>query len=51
MMAALSAPVVWWIGWPYHRKAVAGACQGTVGTDALVSLGSGTAWIWSFVVG
>ncbi|MEZ5377613.1 MAG: heavy metal translocating P-type ATPase [Acidimicrobiales bacterium] len=50
VMAALSAPVVWWIGWPYHRKAVAGARQGTVGMDALVSLGSGTAWIWSFVV-
>ncbi len=50
LMAALSGPVVWWIGWPYHRKAVAGARSGTVGMDALVSLGSGTAWIWSFAV-
>ncbi len=49
-MAALSAPVVWGIGWPYHRKAFAGAKSATLGMDALVSLGSGTAWAWSFVV-
>ncbi len=49
-MAALSAPVVWGIGWPYHRKAFAGAKSGTLGMDALVSLGSGTAWTWSFAV-
>ncbi len=50
LLAVLAAPVVWWIGWPYHRKAVAGARNGTLGMDALVSLGSGTAWISSFVV-
>ncbi len=50
LMALLATPVVVWIGWPYHRKAVAGARNGTLGMDALVSLGAGSAWLWSMAV-
>ena len=49
LMAALATPVVLGIGWPYHRKAVAGIRSASLGMDTLVSLGSGTAWIWSSV--
>ncbi len=50
ILAALATPVVLWIGWPYHRKAIAGARNLTLGMDALVSLGAGSAWLWSMAV-
>lgn len=50
IMAALGTPVVWWVGLPFHRKALAGARQKTLGMDALVSLGSGVSWLWSTYV-
>ncbi len=46
----LATPVVAYVGWPFHRKAVAGARQGALGMDALVSLGSGVALIWSLII-
>lgn len=49
-VAAMATPVVAWIGWPFHRRAFAGARQRTFGMDALVSLGSGVALIWSLIV-
>lgn len=49
-VAALATPVVTYVGWPFHSKAYLGAKQRTLGMDALVSLGSGVALIWSLVV-
>ncbi len=46
----LATPVVAYVGWPFHRKALAGARQGALGMDALVSLGSGVALIWSLII-
>lgn len=50
LVAALATPVVAWVGWPFHSKAYHGARQATLGMDALVSLGSGVALIWSVAV-
>ncbi|MET0726646.1 MAG: cation-translocating P-type ATPase [Leifsonia sp.] len=46
---ALAAPVVAWGGAPFHRAAVAGIRHRAVGMDALVSLGTITAFAWSIV--
>lgn len=50
LVAVMATPVVAYIGWPFHRKAYAGARQATFGMDALVSLGSGVALVWSLIV-
>ncbi len=50
LVAVLATPVVVWVGFPFHRKALAGVRQRTLGMDALVSLGSGVAVIWSLIV-
>ena len=43
----VSAPVVWWSGWPIHSSNVRGLRHRSVGMDTLVSLGAGVAWFWS----
>jgi Cu+-exporting ATPase len=43
----VSAPVVWWSGWPIHHSNLRGLRHRSVGMDTLVSLGAAVAWIWS----
>ncbi len=43
----LSAPVVWWSGWPIHQSNLRGLRHRSVGMDTLVSLGASVAWVWS----
>ncbi len=47
---ALTAPVVLWSGWPFHRVAATGLRHGTATMDTLVSLGTLAAFGWSCVV-
>ena len=46
---ALSTPVVFWAGLPFHRAALANLRHGAVTMDTLVSLGTLAAWTWSVV--
>jgi Cu+-exporting ATPase len=46
---ALSTPVVFWAGWPFHRVAVKNLRHGGVTMDTLISLGTMAAWTWSVV--
>ncbi len=46
---ALSTPVVFWSGWPFHRAALANARHGAATMDTLISLGTLAAWGWSVV--
>ena len=47
---ALSTPVVWWAGWPFHRVALRNARHGAATMDTLISVGTLAAWGWSTVV-
>jgi Cu+-exporting ATPase len=47
---ALSTPVVWWAGWPFHRAAFLNARHGAATMDTLISVGTLAAWTWSTVV-
>jgi Cu+-exporting ATPase len=47
---ALSAPVVFFCGWPLHRSALGSARHGATTMDTLISLGTLAAWSWSVVV-
>jgi len=46
---ALSTPVVFWAGLPFHRTALRNLRYGAVTMDTLVSLGTLAAWTWSLV--
>jgi Cu+-exporting ATPase len=46
---ALATPVVWWVGWPFHRVAGRNLAHGSTTMDTLVSMGTGAAWTWSAV--
>ena len=46
---ALSTPVVFWSGWPFHRAAALSARHGAATMDTLISLGTLAAWTWSVV--
>ncbi len=51
---ALSAPVVTWGAWPFHKAAVKNALHGTTTMDTLISVGviAATAWsVWAVVWG
>lgn len=51
---ALSAPVVTWCAWPFHRTAFKNALRGASSMDTLISVGviAATAWsIWAMVYG
>jgi P-type Cu+ transporter len=47
---ALSAPVVLWAGWPFHRAAVLNARHLAATMDTLISIGTLAALLWSAVV-
>jgi Cu+-exporting ATPase len=46
---ALSTPVIFWAGWPFHRATLVNLRHGAVTMDTLVSLGTTAAWLWSVV--
>jgi Cu+-exporting ATPase len=46
----LSAPVVFWAGWPFHRAAVLNARHRAATMDTLISIGTLAALTWSAVV-
>jgi P-type Cu+ transporter len=46
---ALSTPVVWWAGLPFHRTALLNLRHRAATMDTLVSLGTLAAWGWSVV--
>ncbi len=48
--AVLSAPVVFWSGWVFHRATWLNLRHGSTTMDTLVTMGSVSAWLWSFVV-
>ncbi len=49
VVAALTTPVVWWVGWPFHRVALRNLRHGSTTMDTLVSMGTGAAWTCSAV--
>ncbi len=49
VVAALTTPVVWWVGWPFHRVALRNLRHGSTTMDPLVLMGTGAAWTWSAV--
>lgn len=50
VLAALATPVILWAGWPFHRAAWMNLRQRTTTMDTLVSMGSLSALVWSYVV-
>src|SRR5699024_9512860 len=46
---ALSLPITFWGGWPFHRGAVKAARHGNSTMDTLVSVGVTAAWVYSTV--
>jgi len=44
---ALTAPVVTWCAWPFHRSAIKNARRGTTSMDTLISVGVVAASVWS----
>jgi Cu+-exporting ATPase len=46
---ALSAVVVGWAGWPFHRATAVNLRHGATTMDTLISLGTLSAWVWSAV--
>lgn len=47
LQAALSAPVVFWAGWGFFRRAARQARHGQASMDTLIALGAGVAWIFA----
>lgn len=47
VVAALTTPVVFWGGWPFHRAAWLNARHGTATMDTLISIGTLVAYVWS----
>ena len=50
LVLALTTPIVFWGGYPFHKAALNSARHGTSTMDTLVSLGTLSAYIWSVVV-
>ena len=50
LAAALSAVVIFWSGWGFHRRAWVQLHHRTATMDTLVSVGTASSWIWSTVV-
>ncbi|MGC0274291.1 heavy metal translocating P-type ATPase [Pseudactinotalea sp. Z1739] len=44
---ALTAPVIVWAGWPFHKAAWTNLRHGAATMDTLVSLGTSAAFVWS----
>jgi Cu+-exporting ATPase len=49
LQALLSAPVVFWAGWGFFRRAARQARHGQASMDTLIALGSGTAWTFAVI--
>lgn len=47
---ALTTPIVFWGGYPFHKAALRSALHGASTMDTLVSLGTLSAYVWSVVV-
>ncbi len=47
---ALTTPIVFWGGYPFHKAALRSARHGASTMDTLVSLGTLSAYLWSLVV-
>lgn len=47
---ALSTPIVFWGGYPFHRAALNRARRGSSNMDTLVSMGTMAAYLWSVIV-
>ncbi|WP_448851772.1 heavy metal translocating P-type ATPase [Corynebacterium sp. 335C] len=43
----LTAPVVVWAGWPFHRATWKNVTQGAATMDTLITVGTGAAFLWS----
>jgi Cu+-exporting ATPase len=50
VLLAVTAPIVFWGGYPFHRAALQRARHGASTMDTLVSLGTLAAFLWSAVV-
>ncbi|MDE0578843.1 MAG: cation-translocating P-type ATPase [bacterium] len=50
LAAFLSAAVVFWLGWGFHRRAWVQLHHRTATMDTLVSVGTASSWVWSTVV-
>jgi Cu+-exporting ATPase len=50
VVLALTAPIVFWGGYPFHRAALNSARHGSSTMDTLVSIGTLAAFLWSAVV-
>ena len=51
LVLALSTPIVFWGGYPFHKAALNSARHGTSTMDTLVSIGTLAAYLWSaFIV-
>ncbi len=50
VVAALSTPVIFWSGWPFHRAAALNLRHRAATMDTLVSMGTLSSWLWSTVV-
>src|SRR5580698_3511910 len=46
----LASPVAAWGAWPFHRAAVRAARHGAATMDTLISVGVGSAYLWSLYV-
>jgi Cu2+-exporting ATPase len=49
VLAALSAPVVFWAGWPMLHRAWRAARERALVMDSLIALGAVSAWVYSIV--
>jgi Cu+-exporting ATPase len=49
LQALLSAPVVFWAGWGFFRRAARQARHGQASMDTLIALGSGVAWAFAAI--
>ncbi len=50
LVLALTTPIVFWAGYPFHAAALRSARHATSTMDTLVSLGTLSAYVWSLVV-
>ncbi len=50
LVLALTTPIVFWGGYPFHRAALNSARHGSSTMDTLVSIGTLAAYLWSAVV-
>ena len=50
VVAALTTPIVFWGGYPFHKAALNSARHGSSTMDTLVSIGTLSAYLWSMVV-